>query len=177
MAGLTLKTEVQPYDVIEEEGSFEIRYYPEARLATVRKPGNYDQASGSGFRSLAGYIFGGNKEEKKIAMTSPVWMESADDSMTMHFVMPATYNLEDLPTPNNSEVELSETKPVYRAVIRFGGYLWDERIQKKADELRVWLDNKGIEYLDEPQAAGYNAPMQVVGRRNEVAFVLPDYKK
>lgn len=177
MAGLTLKTEVQPYDVLDSDGNFEIRFYPEARIATVKKPGNYDQASGAGFRSLAGYIFGGNKEEQKIAMTSPVWMESANDSMTMHFVMPESYDLEDLPVPNSSEVQLSETEPIYRAVVRFGGYLSDERIEKKAEELREWLEKKGIKYVDDPQAAGYNAPMQVVGRRNEVAFVLPNYKK
>ena len=42
---------------------------------------------------LAGYIFGGNDREQKIAMTSPVVMEM-DSTMTMKFLVPAQYTME-----------------------------------------------------------------------------------
>jgi hypothetical protein len=47
----------------------------------------FKEASSQGFSILAGYIFGGNKENEKIAMTSPVTM-SLEDSMTVMFMVP-----------------------------------------------------------------------------------------
>ena len=49
---------------------------------------------------LAGYIFGGNDKEEKIAMTSPVAM-SLKDSTTMLFLVPKKYTRDNLPVPND----------------------------------------------------------------------------
>ena len=69
------KTEEQKYSVILEEKNFEIRFYPSATLATISSDAKtYKELSGSGFRKLAAYIFGGNEEGTQIAMTSPVHM-------------------------------------------------------------------------------------------------------
>ena len=59
-----------------------------------------------GFRVLAGYIFGGNAEEEKIAMTAPV-QQSMEGEQEMAFMMPAQYALEDLyrvPEPQDQRV-------------------------------------------------------------------------
>jgi hypothetical protein len=69
----TEKTETQPYKVIKIEKDFEVRYYPATTMAMISSSArNYKELSNSGFKKLAGYIFGGNKEKKQIAMTSPV---------------------------------------------------------------------------------------------------------
>jgi len=62
--------------VVKKEEGFEIRFYPKATFATIRSSiSNYKQVSSSGCRKLAGYIFGGNDQNKSIAMTAPVRME------------------------------------------------------------------------------------------------------
>jgi uncharacterized FlgJ-related protein len=53
------KTETQKYEVLYTRENFEIRFYPEAILATVEMNGTYDNSRNSGFQVLAGYIFGG----------------------------------------------------------------------------------------------------------------------
>ena len=81
------KTEPQKFETIYKDGNFEIRFYPEAVLASVTMNASYDDSRNSGFRILAGYIFGGNSENQKIAMTSPVRMSSTEQKSTMSFVL------------------------------------------------------------------------------------------
>lgn len=99
----TSKSETQAYKVIQIEKEFEIRHYPSATMALVTSSlKSYRELGNTGFRKLAGYIFGGNKENKRIAMTSPVHMEISDTVSSMSFVMPTSYNKDNLPQPNNS---------------------------------------------------------------------------
>jgi hypothetical protein len=51
---------------------------------------SFNGAGSDGFRSIAGYIFGGNNKNQKIAMTAPVVM-NLGDSASMNFVMPSAY--------------------------------------------------------------------------------------
>jgi hypothetical protein len=96
------KTEKQKYTVVHRDKGFEIRFYPSAILATIRSDAKtYKELSNPGFRKLAGYIFGGNEAGAKISMTAPVQMDINDSSSTMSFVMPATYQTENLPKPKD----------------------------------------------------------------------------
>jgi len=71
-----LKTENQKYRLVQKEAQYEIRFYPAATFAKIYSPGtNYKSVASSGFNKLAGYIFGGNDQNKSIAMTAPVRME------------------------------------------------------------------------------------------------------
>ncbi len=67
--------EMYPYTASKTFKKFEIRNY-EARLFTSvnSNTNNFKNASSKGFSVLAGYIFGGNEKNKKIAMTSPAKM-------------------------------------------------------------------------------------------------------
>ena len=71
-AGPAAAAEEPPYSVVLHEGSFEIRDYPALALAEVTAPGDRNSAAYSGFRTLAGYIFGGNARRQSIEMTAPV---------------------------------------------------------------------------------------------------------
>lgn len=82
MAFSTSKIERQQYQVIKKEKDFEIRFYPPATMATIRSAAkSYRELSGSGFRKIAGYIFGNNESSAKIAMTSPVHMDISDKDL------------------------------------------------------------------------------------------------
>jgi hypothetical protein len=165
--------ETPDYEVLRVLGKkAEIRRYPELILAqTEMNAASYNENSSVGFRRVAGYIFGGNVEGEKIAMTSPVVMEMGAQTQ-MAFVMPKQYKIEDLPQPNNQQVQLAKKEARTLAVLRFGGYSDDAKIQEKAAELRALLLKEQIAFRDQLIYMGYNAPWDFIGRRNEVAFEL-----
>lgn len=163
------KTETQPYRIIKTEKDFEIRLYPPATMATITmKAKTYKELSSPGFRKLASYIFGGNQAKKNIAMTSPVHMDINDSISSMSFVMPAEYNTNDLPKPNDSSITIKTTTEEYIAAIQFSGYANDDEIKKYATKLENELKANGIEYYGNFRFLGYNPPYQFWRRKNEI---------
>ena len=173
MAFSTSRIEKQKYRVIKKESEFEIRYYPPAIFATIRSSAkSYRELSSSGFRKIAGYIFGNNESGSKIAMTSPVHMDINNRESSMSFVMPSAFDLEKLPRPSDQSVEIHESPAEYTAVIEFGGYANDEKIQEYANQLLNALNKKGIKTKGNVRYLGYNPPYQFIGRKNEVMVAI-----
>lgn len=169
----SLKTETQKYRLVRAEAQFEIRFYPSATFAKINSPGtDYKSVASSGFRKLAGYIFGGNEQKQSIAMTAPVRMEMTDKGSTMSFVMPEKYTASDLPKPNDSGVQIVKSSPQYVAAIAFGGYADDKSIKENRDLLLKLLQEKGIVVAGEYSFLGYNAPYQFWSRKNEVVIPI-----
>ena len=167
------KTKEQPYTVLEKDGDIEIRLYPSATLATVQSTAkSYSEMASPGFRTLAGYIFGGNESETQISMTSPVHVEISDSLSSMSFVMPEGYDMNNLPKPNNTTVILSKTEVQVMAAIRFSGFADDSDREKHKQELAAYLNSKGIQTKGNFKFLGYNPPYQLVGRRNEVVIEI-----
>lgn len=165
--------ENQPYRVIRKSGDLEIRYYPPATMATVKTDArNYRELSSSGFRRVAGYIFGNNEEGTKIAMTSPVHMDIRETGSSMSFVMPSGYDTSNLPRPMDSGIEISSTKAEYAAAISFSGYASDKSIREHAVKLESLLAEKGIKPIGNYRFLGYDPPYQLTGRRNEVIVAI-----
>ncbi len=165
--------ETQKYRVVKKEDGFEIRFYPKATFATIRSSGaNYKQVSSSGFRKLAGYIFGGNDQNKSIAMTALVRMEMSEKGSAMSFVMPDKYDMASLPKPKDATVEIKQSEPVYAAVIAFGGYANDEKINDYNNKLVALLNKKNIKIIGQFNFLGYNAPFQFIGRKNEISIPI-----
>jgi hypothetical protein len=163
------KTEEQKYTVILKEKDFEIRFYPSATIATINSNAKtYKDLSGPGFRKLAGYIFGGNETNTSISMTAPVHMDINDSVSSMSFVMPSSYNQENLPKPNDPNVLIQKTADEYVAVIRFGGFASDKDLVFYSDKLHEILKEKGITSYGNARFLGYNPPFQLVDRRNEI---------
>ena len=165
--------ETQKYRVVKKEHGFEVRFYPKATFATIRSSGaNYKQVASSGFRKLAGYIFGGNNQNKSIAMTAPVRMEMSEKGSAMSFVMPEKYDMASLPKPNDATVEIKQSEEVYAAVIAFGGYANDEKIDDYKNKLVALLQKKNIKIIGNFNFLGYNAPYQFIGRKNEISIPI-----
>lgn len=165
--------ETYPYTVDKKYDTFEIRTY-EARLFTsVQLPASaYKESSNKGFSILAGYIFGSNETNEKIAMTSPVSM-SLEDSMTMMFMVPKKYQKETLPQPNQSQIAFKEEPAKTMAAISFSGWANDEKIATYKERLKAALDTEGIPYTNRFYFFGYNAPYEAFNRKNEVVVELP----
>lgn len=162
----------ESYTLIDSTDNYEIRKYKSAVVAGVNLgSGDYNNLSNKGFRKLARYIFGGNEAKEKIAMTSPVMMELGDTS-TMYFFMPKGYNLSNLPVPSNTEVTLEEIDSMRVAVIRFGGWANQNKIDRHQKNLIKQLEKDGVEHTGQFFFLGYNPPYEVANRRNEVMVQL-----
>jgi hypothetical protein len=165
--------ETPNYKVIKTLGDVEIREYPQMILAQTKLGGKrYDTNGNNGFGVVANYIFGGNQQKQKIAMTAPVIMNMSDTDASMSFVMPSQYQLSDLPSPNSTAVSLVSQDSMKLAVLRFGGFSSDEKIAKYAQILTEVLEKNNIRTKGSLLFMGYNAPWDVINRRNEVAFQI-----
>jgi hypothetical protein len=165
--------ETYPYDVTKTYDNFEIRTYESTLFTSVKlSTKNYKESSSKGFSILAGYIFGDNDRNEKIAMTSPVAM-SLEDSMTMLFMVPKKFDKETLPQPNQSQIVFTEEPAKTVAAIAFKGWANDEKIETYKQQLKLALDKQGIAYTNRFYFLGYNAPYEFFNRKNEVIVELP----
>ena len=153
-----------------ESPDIEIRDYDSRILATTRMT----EGQNSGFRVLAGYIFGGNENEQEIAMTAPVQRTMpGEQEAEMAFVVPLAYSMEELPTPDDSRVEFRE-EPAYRAaVIRFSGWVNDKKAERYWQTLITFLEEQGIQPVGDPTLNQYNPPWTPpFMRRNEIIVAV-----
>jgi len=86
--GQAMAIEEPKYEVIQTDGSFEIRKYTPILLAETVVDGDMDEASTKGFRLIADFIFGNNQvidanASSKIAMTAPVTAEPVSKKIAM----------------------------------------------------------------------------------------------
>ena len=147
-----------------EAEQIEIRAYA-ARVMAVT---GMDEDADGGFRVLAGYIFGGNAEEEKIAMTAPVQQSMAGEK-EMAFMIPAEYALEDLPEPEDQRVSFREAPAYTAAVIQFSGWASADKADENWQQLRQFLIAEGIDITGEPTLNQYNPPWTLpFMRRNEI---------
>ena len=147
-----------------EAEQIEIRAYAPRVMAVT----GMDEDTDGGFRVLAGYIFGGNAEEEKIAMTAPVQQSMAGEK-EMAFMMPAEYDLEDLPEPDDQRVSFRKAPAYTAAVIQFSGWASAEKSDENWQQLRRFLIAEGIDITGEPTLNQYNPPWTLpFMRRNEI---------
>jgi Na+-transporting methylmalonyl-CoA/oxaloacetate decarboxylase gamma subunit len=162
--------ETPKYKVIKTYDEVEVRLYPKMVVAkTNLADKSFDNQGNNGFRTIAGYIFGGNEKNEKIAMTAPVVMNMGD-SASMYFVMPKSYDKSELPTPNSKNVQIVEVAEKTLAVITYGGFSSDEKIEKHRKQLEQILQKNKLQTKGAYLYMGYNAPWDIINRKNEVAI-------
>ena len=173
MPGVSMAVEEPPYRVLKSAGMIELREYPGFIIAETIVQGDFDEAGRSGFRRIAGYIFGGNRnaagESEKIAMTAPVTMEKTQDAWRVHFVMPENARLDTLPRPQAPDVTLRQIGTHKVATIRFSGFTTKASIAEQTERLEQWMASEGLVAGGQPQIARYNDPFTLPwNRRNEI---------
>ena len=161
------------FQTLISEPPFEHRRYSGFVVAETTLEGSFDAASRTGFRRVAGYIFGDNTLQnggsKKIAMTAPVTVEPKEGGWRLHFVMPSTEKLESLPRPNNSEVNLRRVGEHDVIAIQFSGWTTEAAIAEATVKLKSWAQSKQLQIIGTPQVARYNDPFTLPWRRrNEI---------
>ena len=167
--GYVLAVEEPAFRPVLKDGDYEIRDYPALVVAETTATGSQWDAGGQGFRALAGYIFGGNRNQRKIAMTAPVGMTQTGGEWVVRFTMPKGYTLDALPKPNDARVSLRETPGTRYAVLRFSGLARPDSVAKKTAELSAWIARRQLKATGPATLAQYNPPWTLwFLRRNEV---------
>lgn len=155
------------YTVLATLEDIEIRRYAPSIQATTTTPA--ERGSNGGFRRLAGYIFGGNSDDVKIAMTAPVATTSDGDATEMAFTMPSEWTMESLPEPEDDNVQLKKVPAFTVAAIAFSGRATAKRALEMEQRLRERLQEEGIASTGAAILNQYNPPWTLPFlRRNEV---------
>ena len=157
-------TEIITYKESGRSGEVEFRRYPSIILATVS-----GSTENENFWILFRYITGNNRSQKKVPMTAPV----ISDADTMSFVLPASYQREDVPEPVDSRISIQEVPPRELAVIRFSGRASTRDVAEVRERLLTTLDAEKIPVAGRPFLMRYNAPYTPgFLRRNEVGVEI-----
>lgn len=154
------------YTVLEKiDDRIEVRQY-EAQVVAVTP---MSESQNNGFRVLAGYIFGGNDKDEKIAMTAPVATTMAGDQREMTFMMPNEYTLESLPKPLDGRVDFRAVPAYTAVVIRFSGRATDKNVQAAWADLSAFLAERDWQIEGVPTLNQYDPPWTLpFMRRNEI---------
>jgi hypothetical protein len=172
------------FQTVLKDGAFEVRDYPALTVAEVTVTGNQSTAASRGFRLLAGYIFGANHGDKKIAMTAPVGLAKQGEKIPMtapvgqtgngatwvvRFTMPSALSLATLPAPNDPRVRLSLQPPVRVAALRFSGWATENVTTARKAELLERAKSHHLRVAGPVTLAQYDPPWTLPFlRRNEV---------
>jgi effector-binding domain-containing protein len=186
--GVNMGTEQPRYDVLERIGdNIEIRQYgPRVAAETIVDTSKSDNARGDAFRLIAAYIFGANKTQEKVAMTSPVEINSpgtkiamtapvevnnSDNELVMRFFMPSKYSIDQLPEPSDPRVKLTQIPSATVAVLRFTGSTGDPAVATRTAELIKALQSMKWKVAGPATAFFYNPPWTIpILRTNEVVI-------
>lgn len=178
------------YKVIESDGKFEVREYPDLMLVATKTKIDAQGHDGS-FMKLFRYISGANESEQKISMTTPVFMQQstveskdkADSNVEMGFVMPKEVAAKGVPSPSGPDVSVRKRAGGRFAVLRFPGRLNAKLAKESEAKLRAWMDKKNLVAADSArtsdtpgggvESASYDPPFTPGPlRRNEVLIRL-----
>ena len=162
------------YTVVETDGSFEIREYPELMLVTTSSQfkAHGDDRS---FMRLFRYISGANDAERKVAMTTPVFMQpdAGKSPGQMGFVLPKKIAEDGAPNPTGDNVRLQQRAGGRFAAFRFSGRMTSDAAEKAETSLRKWISERGLKAEGEAEFAGYDPPWTPGPlRRNEALIRL-----
>ena len=159
------------YIIIKKIDNIEIREYKKLIYASYTPKSINDR--NNSFKNIAGYIFGNNEKSSNIDMTSPVVIKLHNKN-EMAFIMPEEYTLDNLPEPNNNNIKIYEQESNTKAVISYSGYSNEKIEKRKIDELKKKLIKHKIEYKNDFEVLIYNAPYQLLNRKNEISVSI-DY--
>ena len=141
-----MAVETPEYRLLSSEGKFELREYDSFLIAKTTVENVYKEATVTGFRRIADYIFGGNKSQLSIDMTAPVIanVPNKEGIYDIIFVMPKKHTLLSLPQPNNDQVKIENHNLGKAAVVKFGGWATNSRTKYYKSMLEEYLIEKQL---------------------------------
>ncbi|XP_043939480.1 heme-binding protein 2-like [Protopterus annectens] len=153
---------------------YDVRSYKASVWAGTEMKGRL-AATVTAFWRLFRYIQGKNEGGVKINMTAPVITKVSEDASRqkkskMYFLLPAAYQ-DTPPVPTDSDVFIENFPPLTVFVNSFGGWMTSSKEKKQLKALADSLNNDQQKYFASvTYSAGYNSPMELTNRHNEVWY-------
>jgi len=160
-----------PYQVIKEDGHFEIRKYESVVTAEYLADGNQEISLQTARDIFESYTHGNNVPTQKLKEMYPIFMQVSERSPSnptqflpiseqkyWYIKMPLytkTVN-EILPRPNNAKIALVTVADRTMAVLKFSGALTNENVQKHLDELAKYGEDQKLILIANPIIAVYH---------------------
>jgi hypothetical protein len=153
--------------IIGSINTIDFKIYDKYSKASVSTQAYNMNSASSNFPVLANYIFGGNKDNIQMAMTSPVLYNMSNKS-SFSFIMPLKFDINDLPSPNSQKIFFETVKNQCIAVIKFSGFANEKNCAAKHLELLNILKKYNIACSKDFMIAVYQPPYQIINRKNEI---------
>ncbi|KAK3511812.1 hypothetical protein QTP70_024859 [Hemibagrus guttatus] len=166
------------FDLICKGEEYEVRHYEAAKWVTTEAESMFkDLAKMKAFRKLYNYITGENEAGAKIDMTAPVIIKVKEEVplleksvYVLSFLLPSDYQKQP-PQPNESTVYFTDMPDMKVYVKSFGGWMVSAVANKYSNDLKEALDKAEATYnTDYHYEVGYNSPMKLMNRHNEVWY-------
>ncbi|XP_042360747.1 heme-binding protein 2 [Plectropomus leopardus] len=170
------------FDRVCDADGYEVRKYGSVKWVSTDEMSFFMEiAAMRAFRRLFNYIDGANKDGKKIEMTAPVIIKMIEDkyfwqrsTYTMSFLLPAEHQANP-PKPTDDKVYFQKMPDMKVYSLSYGGWMTNLSDKNKASTLSALLDAVGAKYKKGfHYAVGYNSPMKIFNRHNEVWYVVED---
>ncbi|KAL0993586.1 hypothetical protein UPYG_G00110110 [Umbra pygmaea] len=168
------------YDLVCKGDNYEVRHYSSAKWVTTDEESYFmDKAIYTAFMRLFKYINGSNNADVNIDMTAPViikvnemknmWQQSV---YTLSFLLPSEHQLNP-PQPTDEKVYFTDMPDMNVYVRSYGGYILCLTAKFNSMALQKQLDKVQATYnKDYSYSVGYNSPMKILNRHNEVWYVV-----
>ena len=171
------------FQVLEKDGSFELREYSAYIVAETRVEAGFEDAGSLAFQRLFRYISGNNVAQQKIAMTAPVTQSGSEkikmtapvsqvadgSAYLVAFPLPSTYTLATVPKPLDPTVRIRQVPAQLIACWRYSGRWTESNYREHEVLLRERINSRELIARGDPVLARYNPPFTPwFMRRNEV---------
>lgn len=163
------------YTILSKLEHIEIRQYQEYLVAQAEVEGSRDQAGSNGFKILAAYIFGNNKEKDNISMTAPVVQTETkgDRKWVIQFMMPSKFAMSTLPSPKDQRVHFKQIPARKIAAITYSGRWSETNYNENLEILNREIKKANLKPKGVPLWARYNSPFTPwFLRKNEILIEL-----
>ncbi|XP_036423395.1 heme-binding protein 2 isoform X2 [Colossoma macropomum] len=168
------------FDLICEGDGYEVRHYEASKWVATEVNSHFMEfAVMRAFRKLFKYITGENEAGVKIEMTAPVITKVKEDGgmldqsvYILSFLLPSAYQ-NSAPEPTDSTVYLTDMPDMNVYVKTYGGWTVSATAKFYSYRLKQLLDKVKASYNKEYHYnVGYNSPMKLMNRHNEVWYVV-----
>jgi hypothetical protein len=184
LPALSHAIEEPSFTTVRTMEGIEVREYAAYTVAEALVSADASDAGSRAFPILAGYIFGKNKGERKMAMTAPVTQAAVPMKLEMtapvtqtpsaggylvQFVLPKGITVANAPEPLDARVMLREVAPKRVAVIRYSGFWSESNYNEHLAKLQTGLRTAQLAWTGEPVLSRYDGPTTPwFMRRNEI---------
>ena len=185
------------FKTLDHTKDYDTRAYPAGLkwTSTIVTGLEYDAAVSAGFRRLFGYISGQNEVQVKVPMTAPVRVRVTpgagpfcESNFTVSFFVPFVKGEPgtqiDAPKPTDPEVfEETDLSALTVYARSFPGYADEKKLLAESRTLAAALERDGKKgggggggegKKSSFFFAGYDSPFRVLGRHNEVWYVVDE---